>query len=378
MNKILNIGQILVYYDFPHVFTAKDEVGTDFLCLLVDMHEEDMLFIGTAISKGRLLKFLNGSIQLREVFKSPEIQQFYEFNSIDNLIQATEYKLNEIPEEFLPENGFEFQNNKSKDELIVSESIEYQNAIVHLAVSDEDDNYSIEADDLGDILKLYQIIIENNYKKELINKKVKQKKFFHQPQHYKLRAFASSYSSFNIHLHSTSYRDLFGNTMIEIGLAKFGEMIEDFNNEDSYIDILKTVKGHSVSTFRKLIKKIIDDKLTLKHKWFAPNRDNVQFSKITPERAQKIYEILNSSEELTEETKEFTGHFSQVDVPNGTWRIYNTEDNKEYKGEGARDKLKGITVDTKQYTIVCTEIIEAMKVSEKEKVRYILKELKEK
>ncbi len=377
MDKVLKIGQILVYYDFPHVFTAKDEVGTDFLCLLVNLDESDLLFLSTAISKDRLIKFLNGSVELREIFQSPEVKQFFQFNEIEDLIQANEYDLDVLPDEFLPESGFKFQTIKDRDEIIISESIEYQNAIIHLAISDEEDNYSIEADDLGDIVKLYQVIIENTYKKELNNRKSKDKKFFYQPQNYKLRAFASSHSSFNIHLYSTSYRDLFGSAIIELGLEKFTDLIRDFNDEDIYIDILRGVKGHSISTFKKLIKKIIDDKLTLKHKWYAPNQESVHLSVISPERAGKIYEILNSSEELSEEIKDFSGYFSQVDVDKGTWRLHDSEVDEELNGESSKEKLQGITVETKRYQITCIEIIEAMKVSEKEKIKYILKEIKE-
>lgn len=122
MKRQLKIGQILVYYDFPHVFTAKDEVGMDLICLLVDLAEDDMLFLSTPISKERLLKFLNGSVQLREIFQSPEVKQFFQFNSIEEVIQATTYDLEALPEDFLPESGFEFQATNTKAESLVLES----------------------------------------------------------------------------------------------------------------------------------------------------------------------------------------------------------------------------------------------------------------
>jgi hypothetical protein len=380
MTKVFKIGQILVYYDVPHVFTATDEVGTSFLCLLISIEEseeeENYNFISTAISKGRLIKFLNGGIELRDIFLNPETSQFYQFNNIDEIIVATSFAGDKIPEEYLPDEGFLLQNDLSQDQLIVSESIEYKNAVVHLAVSDQQDNYSIEADDLGDVIKLYQVFIENAYKKELHNRKAKNKKILYQPANYKLRAFASSHSSFNVHLYSTSHTDVFGQSVIEFGLAKFGKLLQEFNDENSYIDILRSIKGHSVSTFKRLIKKIIDDKLTLKHKWYALNQEVVHFSKISPERAIEIYEILNSSEELSEEIKNFTGYFSQVDADKGTWRLHENEENEVLNGESPKDKLLGIVVETQRYEITCIEVIHAMKVSEREKTHYILKDIK--
>jgi hypothetical protein len=79
-----------------------------------------------------------------------------------------------------------------------------------------------------------------------------------------------------------------------------------------------------------------------------------------------------SSEELSEESKEFIGHLVQINVDKGTWRVYNLEDETEYSGESNPEFLQGLTVETVNYKLVCTEIIEAMKVSEKEKVKYIL------
>lgn len=370
MNRILNISQILVYYDLPHIFTATDQVGTDYLCMLVSL-EELPHYLTTQISKNRLIGFLNGSIDLREIFVNPELKQWFTFYSEnENYFEIEE--IAELPAQYLPEEGFKYKNHEKTDDIIVRESIEYSNAVVHLAVSDEYDNYSIEADDLGDIMRLYQVILENTYKKELSNRKVKEKKTFYQPQNYKLRAFASSCSSFNIHLHSTSQTNLFGNAIIEIGLEKINQILSNFEKEDEYIEILRSVKGHSVSTLRKLMEKIIDNNLVIKHKWYSPNQEKVHYTKIDAEKANAIYEILNSSEELGDEIKIFTGHLVQIDVDKGTWRVYNNEDEKEYSGESSPEKLQGLTVETVTYELNCTELIEAMKVSEKEKVKYIL------
>ncbi|MBT9187634.1 hypothetical protein H9565_05095 [Zobellia russellii] len=345
--------------------------------MLATYEDDEANFIAVQISKNKLIGFLNGSLDLRDIFESPEIKQWFTFNTIEDNVIANALDIDVLPNEYLPEPGFNFKNHEKSDDIIVNESIEYSNAVVHLAISDEEDNYSIEADDLGDIMKLYQIILENTYKKELFNRKVKDKKSYYLPKNYKLRAFASSHSSFNVHLYSTSHTDLFGNAIIEMGLEKLSKIISDFDNEDSYLEILRSVKGHSVSTLKKLVKKIIDDNLVIKHKWYSPNQEKVHFTRINSVNAKKIYDVLNSSEELAEETKEFIGYLVQIDVDKGTWRIFNLEDEKEYSGDSNPELLQGLTVETVNYKLVCTEIIEAMKVSQNEKVKYILNEITE-
>ena len=372
MVKQLNISQILVYYDFPEIFVAVDSVGTNYLCLLVATDNGNTNYITTAISNKRLSSFINGSTDLRDIFEEPEIKQWFTFSQVIDSIEAIEWNEASLPQDFLPEKGFLYHKQLQGDELILNEVIEKRNAVVHLAVSDSEDNYSIDADNLGDIVKLYQVIIENSFKKSLIQRNIKDKKQYYIPPNYKLRAFASSYSSFNLHFYSTSQTDLFGNAMIEMGLEKFDEITKDFDNEEDFITALRTVKGHTISSLKKLVKKLIDNNIKLKHKWFAPNQDKVHFTVIDKSKAEKIYAVLNLAEELAEETKTFLGYFVQVDVEKGTWRIYNLEDEKEYSGEATGQSLQGVTVETINYKLVCQEIIEELKVTEKEKTKYIL------
>lgn len=373
MKKQLKISRILVYYDYPHVFTAVDEIGTAYLCLLSSLVDNEYKYITTAISTNRLIGFLNGSIDLRSIFEKPEIKEWYIFNEVDDNFSAELWEKESLPDEYLPDNGFSFKIQELSDEIIVRESLGYNNAVVHLAVSDEYNNYSINANDLGDVMNLYQAFLEYTYKKELRNRNLNRNEYYSNQKNYKLRAFASSNSSFNVHLFSSSEVDIFGNTNIDIVLNKVNELISDFENEELYINNLRSVKGHSISWLKRLVKKIIDDNLTIKHKWYSPSQEKVNLEKINPSKANKIFEILNSSEELSEESKEFIGYFVQVDVEKGTWRIYNREDKKEYRGEAQGNILQGITVETVNYKIECTEIIEEMIVSEKENIKYVLK-----
>lgn len=109
MKKTLQILQILVYYDIPEIFIATDEVGTKFICLLVDADNKSILYISTAISSTRLTSFINGNEDLREIFINPETKHIYSFDKISDLIQATIFKGGELPEEFLPEVGFKYK-----------------------------------------------------------------------------------------------------------------------------------------------------------------------------------------------------------------------------------------------------------------------------
>lgn len=373
MQKSLNISQILVYYDMPELFIATDEVDTNFICLLVDLNDNVPNYIAIAISSNRLSAFIKGQVELREILFQPETNEWYTFVIDNEQIFASRAEFDTIPEQFLPENGFYLNNEIIDHSSIVQEVVEKDNAVIHLALSDDKDEYSIDADDLGDVVKLYSVMLENSYKKGLIEHKAKDKKAFIVPMNYKLRAFAASRASFNIHLYSQSQKDLFGNCMIEFGLEKIDQILTDYTNNEELVISLKSLKGHAISSFKKILKKIIDEKLKLKHKWFAPNQEQVHYHIVDTDKAQKIYDILNQSEELTEEIKEFVGVFVQADVERGTWRIKTLDEGKEFSGGANPEELRGITLDTIRYKLICQEIIEEFKVTEKERTQYIFK-----
>lgn len=378
MVKSIEITQILVYYDLPELFLGKDRVGTKYIFLLLDFIKNKPFYISCTISNTRVAGFISGKIELREIFIEPEIHQWYtllEFDKENVIIDDFTFEGdNSLPEKYLPNEGYFLPQQVINDD-ITKEVVEQDNAIIHLALSDKDNHNSIGIDSLGDMLRIYQQLVHYSYIKALKERKIKDRQEFIIPQNYALRAFANSPSSFNIHLYSQSNRDLFGNCLIEFALTKIDEIISDFNDENQFIEVLRTVKGHTINSYRRFLKKVIQENLTIKYKWFAPRQEFVHQRVLTIDYAQKVYDLLNRSEELAEETREFTGFVKQADVEKGNWRILNESDNREYNGESTGKTLEGVTLETVRYKILCQEIIEELTVSEKEKVKYILKSI---
>src|SRR5215204_3147130 len=106
MKKFFTIRQILLMYDVPELLLVKDEVDTNYLCLLVSKTEQEWLYLSVSISSNRLLTFFRGKIDLRNVFENPEIKEYYRFTSIDTIIEAEKVYFERFPENYLPEVGF--------------------------------------------------------------------------------------------------------------------------------------------------------------------------------------------------------------------------------------------------------------------------------
>jgi len=375
MNKLIHISQILAYYDVPELFLGKDNIGTNYLCMLIEK-DNDLKYLATLISINRLSQFTCGLIDLRSIYENPEIREFYLLDSVDGTSYMIEQSFDsEIQQDWLPLEGFLLNNPFNDDTLIVEESLERNNAVVHLAVSDEKDDLGIETDDLGDIIKLYSMLVENSYKKVISQRKLKGSKSYIIKENYKLRAFASSAASFNLHLFSEANKDLFGRSMIEFGLEKIDDIFESYDKDIDLLNVLRSIQGHGVSSFAKILKKISANNLKIKHKWFAPSRQHVNVRIIDKDQADRVLNIITSTIELSEEIKEFIGTFVQVDLLKKTWRLKLTDGGKEIFGTATEEQLIGLTIRTLEYRLICEEIIEEFKVSDKEKISYIFKSI---
>lgn len=373
MKRKLYIDRILVFHDFPELFLAQDKSGLDYLCLLTNLETEKYHYHCVAISKKRLYQYLNGKVDLRDIFTNPELPEWWQAtDTSDREFEIAFYSNEGLNEEFLPEIDCYF-SEELQDDLIRHEVVEHNNVIVHLSLSDENNKQSIPIDDLGDFSKLYQALVENAYKKSILNSDLKEKKSFIIPTNYKLEAFAASPGSFNLHLISRSNKNLFGTSIIEEGLRRIDDIISYTESEDELIESLRQIKGHTISNYRKLLEKVINRNITFKYKWHSPSSPVIHTRTINQQYATRVKEILDLKDELVEEIKEFIGLVKQADVERGSWRITNEEDGKDYTGDSEGHLLDGITLETVRYKFICEEIIEAMKVTEKEKTNYRLK-----
>lgn len=372
MTRKLHIDRVLVYHDFPELFLAKDSVGLDYLCLLIQNESDAYEYCCVSISKSNLYKFLNGKLDLRQIFTDPEIREWWSaVDTSEAQFTATILDIEQLQENYLPASGYFFTDER-QDDVIREEVVEHENVIIHLSLSDEYDNQSISIEDLGNFSRLYQSLVENAFKKAILNSQINDKKSFITTQNYSLRAFAASPGSFNLHLKSGAAKDIFGKSIIEEGLRKIDDVIQNTDNE-TLIEKLRTIKGHAISNYKRLLEKVINQNITFKYKWMSPDSPEIHQRTISQEYAQRVKEILVLKDELSEEIKEFIGFVKQADVERGSWRITNEDDSKDYSGESDGRFLDGITLETVKYKFTCAEVVETLRVTEKEKTKYVLK-----
>lgn len=106
MEKI-RIVRILEYYDVPQLFVAEDAIGMKYLCQLYDIAEDGELKVfGVAVSSSKLNDFIEGHIDLLDMFTFPETENSL-FNILMNKKDIYAEPCSSIPDpSILPEKGY--------------------------------------------------------------------------------------------------------------------------------------------------------------------------------------------------------------------------------------------------------------------------------
>ena len=104
MNKEIFIERILVYYDIPQVFIAKDAIDTRYLCMYIGSQSDYDSYVGVQISQSRLFELFAGKIDLRTAYQAPEIQEYFDIHNAGDLRVVA--MNSSIEDQYLPDEDF--------------------------------------------------------------------------------------------------------------------------------------------------------------------------------------------------------------------------------------------------------------------------------
>ena len=383
MRTTIYLKEILLYYDTPQLFVARDSVGTNYLCMLVEQNEEFDNFVCVQVSNQKLDNFCSGHIDLKNIFIAPEINRFYQTKVSDyqsNNFEIIVCDLESLPEIWLPDEGVYINLEKAKSEILV-ESKERAKTIVYLNLNPPEsaNEPKINALSLSEALLRFQTMVKYAYKKAILELPYAQRKHMNIQENYLMDVFAFSRGSFKVKMQSQSYPNLFGETEVLKALQLIDQFVENIDDIDSSLELLSANRGHFANTYINFLKYIADSKNKLTYTWAFSSVDTPVTKQITSDQAQRLYEIFNQQEELKEETIELIGYFDKVDEKYGKWRLVDQQKNTHSGelGEIEGLTLKGIVIGTRLYRLLCIEkIIEVVGTSEEKKAIQLV-ELKE-
>ena len=362
----LVLVRTLYFYDVPQLILLENQLGHLYLCLLSD--DETMTYLGVSVSMERVLCLINGDLDLRDAYTSPEVQSYY----LVTLNEEGTYMIDEeteviLSEALLPEEGFFLSSLQDDQERSIQEDLLiWRKPILKLGVSDSDNAHTIPVDKLSELTAHF-----SRFAKHLINKRASKGETV-----YPFVVYGTEAASFNLKMYiDTGFADLeFFGSSVDLYLQEIGDLLT-WEGEDKFRQAIGQLKGHPLKSLRNFVSFLADNNFSLKYQWLSNSHAHSVYLKTSRADLGTIQSILQERTKLEIVILEAKGIITKASIENvGEWTL-RTDDNKVISGRVEDSSiLNGVTIN-RPYIIRYEDIIEVDIVSSKEHHRAILKSI---
>lgn len=380
MSRSIVRMETLVYYDGPEVVLAFDQLSTRYVCVLVERSDMRELYFCTPISPEKSISLISGNTDLRSVFITAEIPEFFtlEFSSkADELPQLSAIMQNNIPEKWFPTESFYITESRKNDPSLVTEAQRKNRAIIELSLDPPEaaNETKIKAANLGYALTVFQTLVKHAYHKSIASLSAKARKFLDQEDNFDMEVIGFASGSFKIRMQSRNAPDLTGYTEISRGFLKIDEVMSPMEDPEQQKELLRKNAGHFLKAFEKFIKLAIDFNSSIAYSWTIPESSDIHASRLSRKQAEPIYSILCATQELSVEKVVLHGRITRADIRTGLWTLFDEDNEIYYSGKSdpaAYVSLSGVTIQSKRYELNCEEHLIEEAITRKEKTQLFL------
>jgi hypothetical protein len=355
------IQTVLFQTDAPELVLAKDLVGRQYLCSLIERNENGDQFLVVPISPVRLAQFRTGGKDLRAVLVESETGEHYEgwFKRIDGRPSIAIEPLRVLPDDWLPDEGF-FLNQYYRhveDSEVVREALARNTAVVVCALDPPEarDSAKIDADRLLQYVGGFQALVKHVVNE--INRKLpktQRAQFGLVPG--ALQVFEFSEASFKIHFQAKHQADLFGSSQVGQALATIDELMQASGVPvEQGLETVRKNKGLVVGAYKKVLRFIASESAPLTYRWADPSMAGASGAVVTPTEAAAMSAAIEHEKDLESEIRVIRGRFERL-VKGGSWAIMTEE--RRIVGEVHEDypnALAGAVFENQLYDLTCEE-----------------------
>jgi class 3 adenylate cyclase len=376
---VLSHSETLLFYDVPELFVAHDQLGTAYVCLLVELDEETHKYLCVPISRDRLLRLLDAELDLRHVLESPETGEAFEGRAISGdlgRIETEALPLDEIPEDWFPAPGFLLDLEPAPDIGIVDESRKRNRAVIHYTLRPPEsvEESKISAVHLSEGVNRFQKLLQWAYSKAMRDIGGRVREEISSTANYELEVFAFSPGSFTIHMQTVAQADLVGYSHIARALEILDEVSYEDQDIENAVEVVAHYGGHFATQYKNLLKFIVDNEIPVSYEWSMPKRPDSTRRDLRPRYAKPLYEALVKRSDIGREEKRLLGILTKVDIKGRTWRLLDQEDQEHtgYWDRSSRVTLAGLVIETQRYEFICEERLEEERATGKEFTKLFL------
>ncbi|EPJ78352.1 DUF6575 domain-containing protein [Pseudomonas sp. CFII68] len=354
--KAIQLMHILLEYDYPQVFIARDAIGVRYVCMVSEIIDHEPTFLCVPVSERRAADLCSAKIDLRAIYEHPEISEFYNAKPSD-LTQPFELvgaELRVVPMSLLPDEGLIFHH----DDEVLNKAQELNSTVAYASLSmpESVSEPRIRTRKLSEFLAIYESVLRNlaRFTAKFAGRPIPKGE---DPS--ESHVFGFCHGSFTVQVRSAEACDMLGeNKALIAAFAKLNDFLDVAADTDQAVKFLQSVKGHTASSLIGLLNFISENDCQLTNRWSTPGMNSSSQGRIRVATAQNIIQRCRYREDLSLERVDLVGIVDSADVTAKTWKIL--VDGIAHSGsvkEGSEINLAGIVLSNR-YIFRCEEKIE--------------------
>lgn len=402
----LEIIDIYVYYDKPHLFSCKNKTGQRYLAICSDEDDDSERWLYVPISSKKLRKVKTGQITVYSAFKEPEDGTLFDVRIYfsNNMDSAEIIKPEALDDSDLPDKDtfLNCDNNElavvsdyhsSIQEALISDLFDASTRLVSLPELDIDSlniamatsrdvldiclevdgkhEKEISCDNLGAVLVnlqslIYSLAYKDNKFRGRVPKDIKDKNI--------MKVVMCHAASFGILLQSNESADILGETPSTNSLKLLSTLLSAKNQKEELTKLKDEVSPKAFYKYRNFLSSLVDGNMDIKVGIASANKycNDIEF------KQAEIYstiDILESDFDNTTSINTYIGDLVGINTKKNTFMFISSNDDY-YSGTLANELLKNKYTVPSKVEVVIKECLEINPMTQREKVYYELLEIK--
>jgi hypothetical protein len=353
--KTINYKSTLFYYDGPQIFEARDNIGGNYIALMVD----DSRYLAVGVAPEKLREFRNGSIDLRTLILSGVSGGWYIADTSAGFTSPIKLELQEgnlAETDFLPDDGFVL-HDRPTEETALQEARSRNNIVMELSVEPPEaaEDHKIRLDTYVALLQLVKSLVKHAYGASLRKADPKLRREVDRTDASLLNVVAAAApGSFRVVFEGVADPNLFGQSELSRAFKELDKVFEHVDNVDEAVAAIKDYQGHFAGAYLKLLQLLVKTDTGLHYSWAEPTSDRPVNHAISKGQAKPLADALAEISNLGTETVAVEGALDKIDVSKGIWRLKNPSGDSSGISDEHSPSLAGL-ITGKPYMFTCRE-----------------------
>ncbi|MDP9174750.1 MAG: hypothetical protein M3O30_12915 [Planctomycetota bacterium] len=362
MIKNLAYAGTLSYYDGIQIFEARDAIGGNYIALLVDDSEDGLpAYAIVGVSPFRLQDFRLGKVDLLTIMRErSQGEWFYGplMPSENGSAQvAAELRADEIPSDYLPDDGLILSFSPDVDVSSVRKEIAAHNRLaleVSLESSSPSDLHLIHAATLSGMLIHIQSLVKYAFQKANA-KAAKAERGLASVLDVAVPAIRGSFKFLMV---PAEKPNLFKENEVRQALEIVDDLLANTSDPQSTLVHAQKYAGHTAGAFIRLLRFMVEADVSMSYSWGDPSRDELSIRKLSRTDLLPLLDVLSASEKsIAVEKVTVVGRLRKADAETGTWLLLTDEGEKNSGKTRENISLEKLTIGN-LYAIDCEEEVE--------------------